>query len=243
MSNSGLSDRVERAQPILEKYRELLFSRARFDCRSLERELLEVAEVSFQDLSRLFCDLSHEGRYRHVAAFYMQHLMMRGPEDQFKSALADFYRLPNFEPHGPAAARDYWNSFQKWTESRKMAIVYLRSLLEKCYEILSLIRVERRKESPDFRSLQAQVALVRDSVDSEVYRLKQFVAESDRFQTRNRNPSHAILTCEFDCLVKVQHMLHDLPFNPLSTDFVDEIHTVEAESDVGLSDVEEICPD
>lgn len=243
MSNSGLSDRVERAQPILERYRELLFSRARFDCRAFERDLLELAEISFRELPQLLCPLSSEGRYRHVAAFCMQHMSFDGPGPEFKSALARFYGLEHFEPHGAATAKEYWKSFQKWTESRKEAVHFLRGVLEKCYEVLSAIRSEGKKETPNFRALQSKVALIRDSVDEEVYRLKQYVAESDRFRTRQRDPSQVIHLCEFDCLVKVQHKLHDLPSNPMSTNFVDEIHTVEAESDVGLSYVEEICPD
>lgn len=243
MSSVGLSDRFERAQPILEKYRESLFSRARFDCHSLERELIEVAELGTNEIPQLLCDLSTAGRYRHVAAFYMQHMLTDGPDTDYKVALTRYYRIESFDSQGANTAREYWMAFQKWTDSRRDAMKFLRGVLEKCYEIQAALRTERKKESPDFRSLQSRVNEVRESVDAEVYRLKQYVVDNDRWQTRRRDPSQAISLCEFNCLVKVQHKLHDLPFNLLSPNFVDEIHIVEAESDVGLSYVEEINPD
>jgi hypothetical protein len=91
--------RLQKAQPILDKYRADLFTARSFAVRGLERELRDTWSLGYQELKDIIRELLKNDRYREVAAYYMERSNPVGVVSEFQQPLAYLYGLKWF--HAP----------------------------------------------------------------------------------------------------------------------------------------------
>ena len=101
--------RLEKARPILEKYREDYLCNGRIETGQFENELRACWNMGYQELKDLIEDMLKIPQYRRIAAYYMQFSNPPGPVSEFKPHLAKLYGLETYDCKERHAARDaYW---------------------------------------------------------------------------------------------------------------------------------------
>lgn len=110
--------RLEAVRPILEKYRKLLHKSHHIDPGMLERELRDCWGIGYQALKGIIIDLAKMGRYRLVAAYYMQHQNVPGPVAEFKKPLAQLYGTRGYDHFDKEGKRKtFWENAFGRTET------------------------------------------------------------------------------------------------------------------------------
>jgi hypothetical protein len=106
-----LNDELLReAEPILERYREMLLKTRAFQAHSLEHELRALWSVGYQGLKPLIYTMAQHGRYQEVAAYYMEHSNGVGVVSEFKPHLAALYGVKWYHaPDCTQKRRAFWS--------------------------------------------------------------------------------------------------------------------------------------
>jgi len=103
--------RLNKARNILEQHRTSLHKTGSMDTIGFEMELRECWAVGYQEMKDLAEDLLKNGRYRYVAAYYMEH--SNGSPDmavsEFWEPLAKLYGVPYYRAEGQEDGRkQFW---------------------------------------------------------------------------------------------------------------------------------------
>jgi hypothetical protein len=102
--------RLEEAHGILEKYREQLRTKRYMDSSGLDAELRQCWQIWYQQLKDIMIDMLSNERYKHVAAFYMQHQNAIGPVSEFKPHLAELYGTDDYDHFDKdGSQKAYWD--------------------------------------------------------------------------------------------------------------------------------------
>ena len=83
-----------------------------FSCRTLEHTLGTCLDIRCEDLKKFMCDLSGEGPYVYVAAFYMENCNSQRVETHFEQALAELYGVDSYDSIDRKKMRArFWKEF------------------------------------------------------------------------------------------------------------------------------------
>ena len=103
--------RLAKMEPIIEKYRAQLFAQRGYEAHSIERELKDLFDISYQGVKPLMLGLAKHGRYVELAAWYMEHSNL-GPDRvvvEFQDTLAKLYGIRWYHAADRAEKRAaYW---------------------------------------------------------------------------------------------------------------------------------------
>ncbi|MGA2221868.1 MAG: hypothetical protein ABSH21_08845 [Verrucomicrobiia bacterium] len=108
--------RLEKAKPILEKYRTQLHGSGRIVAGWLEQELKDCWGCSYKGLKTIFIQLSKITRYRYLAAYYMK---KDAPAivEEFKPVLAGLYGIDDYDsPDRERKQKAFWQEFKALRE-------------------------------------------------------------------------------------------------------------------------------
>jgi hypothetical protein len=103
--------RLERARPILERYRSKLIETRAFEPHEFENELRVALFLGYRELRAIVVEIleQHE-RYRYVAAYYMEHISANGVLLEFQEALAKAYGIRAYDsPELEDAGKAFWS--------------------------------------------------------------------------------------------------------------------------------------
>ena len=105
--------RLAKALDILEKYRAQLRKRVCFEPRCFEGELRECWDVGYREMKDLAEDMLKHERYRHVAAYYMEHSNTPGVVVEFQQPLSEVYGIKWYHaPNMPEKRDAFWAKFE-----------------------------------------------------------------------------------------------------------------------------------
>lgn len=98
-------------KPILERYREQLFSHGSFDPGGLQRELRDALGCGYLEVRSIAMQLlKKQPRFKNVIAFYMAFGGAPGVISQFKPLLAKVYGMRYYDsPDRPTVEERYWS--------------------------------------------------------------------------------------------------------------------------------------
>jgi hypothetical protein len=107
--------RLEKAKPILEKYRAELHGSGSVMARDLERELKDCWNTGYRELKDIFIQLSKITHYRYLAAFYMEHSAQGRVVSEFWSPLVELYGMSSrkeyHDPETDQKREAFWQKF------------------------------------------------------------------------------------------------------------------------------------
>ena len=107
--------RLEKALPILERYRDELRKTGSIEPIIMERELAECWKSDYKGMKDIFIDMSFDDDFKYIAIYYMQH---QAPDvvREFQDRLASVYGLSYWHFNAElreCAARIFWDEFKR----------------------------------------------------------------------------------------------------------------------------------
>jgi len=106
--------RFQKAQSILERYREELCENLTCNASRLERELRDCWEIGYQELKSIMRDLMKRDSFKHLAVYYMEHSNASvGVVDDLKAVLAKVYGVSHYcAPEMEEKREAFWEEFR-----------------------------------------------------------------------------------------------------------------------------------
>lgn len=113
--------RFQKAESILEEYRDSLNKNLDYDTHAFEMELRNCWDVGYQEIKDLLIDLiKKHPRYKHLALYYMQFQNAPGPVCEFHETLAKEYGAENYYSDEFEQKKDrFWEIFKKAAKKEK----------------------------------------------------------------------------------------------------------------------------